>query len=162
MAVRIEPLTLPEDREWCAQLMASNDPWITLRRDYAACHAALGNPAKERYVVREDDTRAGLLIVDMNGPFPGYIQTICLAPEARNRGIGSQVIDWAEQRILRESPNVFICVSSFNPGALRLYQRLGYTIVGLLSGLFVDEHDEVLLRKSRGSWESFRSGRGSA
>ena len=158
MAVRIESLTDPEDREWCARRMASSDPWITLRRDYSACHAGRGNPAKERYVVRADDARAGLLVLDMKGPFPGYIQSICVAPEARSRGIGSQVIDWAERRILRESPNVFICVSSFNPAALRLYQRLGYTIVGRLTGLFVDQHDELLLRKSQGSWESFRRG----
>ena len=32
---------------------------------------------------------------------------------------------WAEARILRESPNVFICVSSFNPDARRLYERQG-------------------------------------
>jgi ribosomal-protein-alanine N-acetyltransferase len=158
MAVRIEPLTSPADREWCAQLMASNEPWITLRRDFAACYAALGNPAKEHYLVTKDERRAGFLILDMTGPFPGYIQTICVAPEARNRGIGSHVLEWAEQRILCDSPNVFICVSSFNPDALRLYQRLGYSVIGSLTGFIVDEHDELLLRKSRGSWESFKRG----
>ena len=64
---------------------------------------------------------------------------------------------WAEERIFRDSPNVFICVSSFNSEALRLYERLGYETLGTLSRFVVDDHDELLLRKSRGSWEWFRS-----
>lgn len=137
--------------------MATHDPWTTLRRDFAACHAVLGNPAKERYVIRDGSQRVGVLVLDMNGPFAGYLQTIGLAPEARGRGIGSRVIQWAEERIFRESPNVFMCVSSFNPDAERLYRRLGYEVVGSLRGFVVDEHDELLLRKTRGSWERFRS-----
>jgi ribosomal protein S18 acetylase RimI-like enzyme len=151
-------MTSSDDLEWCAQLMAGSEPWLTLRRDVAACRAGLANPVKERYVVREGGTRAGLLVLDMTGPFPGYIQSICVAPGARNRGLGTQILAWAEQRILRDSPNVFMCVSSFNANALRLYRRVGYEIVGTLEGLFVDEHDEVLLRKRRGSWEAFRAG----
>jgi hypothetical protein len=68
------------------------------------------------------------------------------------------MLAWAERRILRNSPNVFMCVSSFNPDALRLYRRLGYEIVGTLKGFVVDEHDEFLLQKRAGSWEAFRAG----
>jgi len=158
MQVHIEPISSADDHEWCARLMAGNEPWITLRRDYDACRIALANPVKERYVVRDDGERAGLLILDMTGPFPGYIQSICVAAAARNRGVGAHVLAWAEQRILRDSPNVFICVSSFNPDALRLYRRLGYEVVGTLKGFVVDEHDEFLLQKRVGSWEAFRAG----
>jgi ribosomal-protein-alanine N-acetyltransferase len=155
----ILPITSADDQEWCARLMAGSEPWITLRRDAAACRAALANPVKERYVVRDGDERAGLLILDMTGPFPGYIQSICIATEARNRGLGAQVLEWAERRIFRVSPNVFMCVSSFNPDALRLYRRMGYEIVGTLKGFVVDEHDELLLQKRAGSWEWFRAQR---
>jgi [ribosomal protein S18]-alanine N-acetyltransferase len=155
MHFSMEPLTASDDREWCARLMASQEPWITLRRDYRACVAALTNPTKERYLVRLGDERAGLLILDVSGPFPGYIQTICLSPETRNRGLGTAVMRWAEARILREYPNVFICVSSFNPDARRLYERLGYELVGTLRGFVVDEHDELLLRKRGASIERF-------
>jgi [ribosomal protein S18]-alanine N-acetyltransferase len=65
------------------------------------------------------------------------------------------LIGWAEQRIARESPNVFLCVSSFNVAARRLYERLGYELVGRLDGFIVREHDELLLRKTRGSWADF-------
>src|SRR5262245_56052169 len=157
--VLIEPLASADDREWCAQLMAASEPWLTLRRDLDACRVALANPVKERYVVRDDGERAGLLVLDMTGPFPGYIQSICIAPGARNRGLGTQVLAWAETRILRDSPNVFMCVSSFNPDALRLYRRVGYEVVGTLKGFVVDEHDEFLLQKRRSSWEAFRATR---
>ena len=159
MELHIEPIASADDHEWCARLMAGNEPWISLRRDYAACRVALANPAKERYVVRDGDTRVGLLILDMTGPFPGYIQSICVDAGARNRGIGARVLEWAEQRILCDSPNVFMCVSSFNPDALRLYLRLGYEVVGTLKGFVVDERDEFLLQKRAGSWEAFRAGR---
>jgi [ribosomal protein S18]-alanine N-acetyltransferase len=154
--VSISPLESPDDIEWSAQLMASSDPWRKLKRDYRACRAALENPSKECYIVRVGEEAAGFLVLDMTGPFPGYLQTICLAERARGRGIGSRAIAWAEDRIFRDSPNVFICVSSFNPDARRLYERLGYSLVGTLRGFFVDEHDELLMRKTRGSWAAFR------
>ena len=57
--------------------------------------------------------------------------------------------------IFRDSPNVFICVSSFNAGARRLYERLGFELVGTLRELHVPGHDELLLRKTTGSWKTF-------
>jgi len=160
MTVDIQPLGDRNDLEWCAQTMASSEPWITLGRDHEACLRELDNSSKERYIVRADGARAGVLILDTNAAvFGGYIQSICLAADARRRGIGSRVIAWAEERIFRDSPNVFMCVSSFNPDAQRLYARLGYEPVGVLKQFVVDEHDELLLRKTCGSWQAFRAGR---
>jgi RimJ/RimL family protein N-acetyltransferase len=48
-----------------------------------------------------------------------------------------------------------MCVSSFNPRARQLYERLGYEQVGVLRAFVVTEHDELLLRKTRGSWAEF-------
>ena len=69
---------------------------------------------------------AGFLILCMTGAFVGYIQTICIDPRCRGQGLGSRLVEFAEQRILRVSPNIFMCVSSFNEDARRLYERLGY------------------------------------
>ncbi len=155
MTPDIAPLTAPDDLEWCARTMAGTEPWITLRRDLGACRMALSHPAKERYIVSIAGERAGLLILDMKGTLTGYIQTICIAEHARGYGVGSQVLRWAETRIFRDSPNVFICVSSFNHDAQRLYERLGYERVGVLTRFVVADHDEYLLRKSRGPWTEF-------
>jgi ribosomal protein S18 acetylase RimI-like enzyme len=42
------------------------------------------------------------------------------------------------------------CVSSFNHGARRLYERLGYHVVGELTDYIVEGYSEILLRKTRG------------
>jgi ribosomal-protein-alanine N-acetyltransferase len=156
--VRQQPLQYPEDIEWCARLMSSSDPWVTLGRSYALCQAALEDRSRERLLVQCDDERAGFIIINMNmGPLTGYIQSICVAPAMRGHGVGSKVIAVAEERIFRESPNVFMCVSSFNAGARKLYERLGYETIGELKNYFVDGHGEILLRKTRGTWAAFQS-----
>lgn len=70
--------------------------------------------------------------------------------------MGTALLSWAERRIHRESPNVFLCVSSFNVAAQRLYERLGYETVGRFADFIVQGHDELLLRKTRGPWAEFR------
>jgi [ribosomal protein S18]-alanine N-acetyltransferase len=135
---------------WCAHLMADSEPWITLGRDYTACLALLSNPNKELYVAALAAKLAGLVLVDMNGGLRGYIQSICVAPDLRGRGIGARLLHFAEARIFKETPNVFICVSSFNPDAERLYLRLGYKRVGELTDFIIPGASEILLRKSSG------------
>ena len=75
---------------------------------------------------------------------------MCLAHEVQGRGLGSAVLRWAEERIFRESPNVFLCVSDFNTGALRLYRRLGYELIGALPDFLIAGSAELLLRKTAG------------
>jgi ribosomal protein S18 acetylase RimI-like enzyme len=68
------------------------------------------------------------------------------------------LIRFAENRILGETPNVFLCVSSFNPMALRLYKRLGYEAIGELTNFIVPDHSEILLRKTIGPLVEFVKG----
>ena len=151
----ILPIALENELESCARLMSSTEPWVTLGRTCEASREILRDLEKEVFVVRVDEELAGFIILNMHGAFAGYIQTICLAPQFRNRGLGTDVISWAEKRIFERSPNVFMCVSSFNLGARRLYERLGYQVVGALTDYVVAGHDEFLLRKSLGSWSAF-------
>jgi ribosomal protein S18 acetylase RimI-like enzyme len=137
-------------------MMAGTDPWLTLGRTCDACLQIVRDQSKEVYVARLDQALAGFLIVNMGGPFPGYIQTVCVHAEHRGQGIGSRLIRWAEERIFRDSPNVFMCVSSFNEGAFRLYRRLGYEVIGELKDYLVRGHSAILLRKSKGPWAEFR------
>lgn len=130
--------------------MASSEPWITLRRTYATATKSLNNPKKEYYLITHRGERAGFLILDLNGPLGGYIQTIGVAPEYRGRGLGSAALRWAERRIFKKHRNVLLCVSSFNRRAQRLYKRLGYETVGRLRDFVVAGHDEILLRKTLG------------
>ena len=136
--------------------MSSTDPWITLGRDMNASLAIINDPSREVYVAKDENGIAGFIILCMVGAFIGYIQTVLVAPDRQGKGIGSHLVDFAEQRIFMDSPNAFLCVSSFNPNARRLYERLGYEYVGELTNYIVEGHSELLFRKSRGSWSKFR------
>jgi ribosomal protein S18 acetylase RimI-like enzyme len=139
--------------------MAASEPWITLQRSFDSALRALRDSGKELYVVPDGNQVAAFVLLDLRGPLVGYVQSICLRPDRRGRGLGTALIAWAEQRIFRESPNVFLCVSSFNSEARRLYERLGYEVVGRLPRFIVRDHDELLLRKTRGPWVDFTRGR---
>jgi ribosomal protein S18 acetylase RimI-like enzyme len=100
------------------------------------------------YLAVSHNDIVGFMILNMHGAFVGYVQSVCIAPEWRNRGIGSQLMAYAEKRIFSVTPNVFICVSSFNPGAQRLYERRGYHVIGELKDYIISGHSEILLRKT--------------
>jgi ribosomal-protein-alanine N-acetyltransferase len=129
-------------------MMADSEPWITLRRDYDASLATLTHPSKEAYLATIEGAIVGFIILNLHGAFVGYIQSICVAPAWRAKGIGSRLMDFAEQRIFNETPNVFICASSFNKDAQRLYEKRGYVLVGELKDYIVSGHSEFLFRKS--------------
>lgn len=153
--ITIEAATSYDDFEWCAKLMASSEPWITLRRSNKECLAGLRRPGRELYIARESGSPVGFVILCMTGAFVGYVQSICIDPTRRSAGLGSRLIAFAEQRVFRDSPNTFLCVSSFNLRALELYVRLGYEVVGTLRDYVVEGHDEILMRKSRGPISDF-------
>ena len=153
--ISITPLSDEEDSRACARLMCGSEPWITLGRSYETSLAIVRDPTREVYLARDESGLAGLLILCMTGAFVGYIQTICIDPRCQGRGLGSRLLEFAEQRIQRVSPNIFMCVSSFNVGARRLYQRHGYEIVGELTDYIVKGHSEILLRKTFGPITSF-------
>src|SRR6185369_9726071 len=135
----------------CARMMAASEPWITLKRGFVESLAIVEGKDREVHVALEGGQLRGFVILSMSGAFAGYIQTVCVAPEARSRGIGTRLVRFAETRIFRESPNVFLCVSSFNPRARTLYRRLGYVRVGELKGYITPEYSETLFRKTIGS-----------
>jgi [ribosomal protein S18]-alanine N-acetyltransferase len=143
----IERLLSRQDAEACARMMACSEPWVTLGRTYEASLSIVQDSTRETYIARADGTVAGFLIICMTGAFVGYIQTVCIHPDYRGRGLGSRLVVFAEERILSEVPNVFMCVSSFNHDARRLYERLGYQVVGELTDYIVAGHSEILLQE---------------
>jgi ribosomal-protein-alanine N-acetyltransferase len=147
-SIEIRRLEHKEEAHECALLMANSEPWITLRRNYEDSLEIIIDPSREVYLALSDGKIVGFVILVMQGVFVGYIQSVAVSPEWRNKGIGSRLAQFAEERIFAEAPNAFILVSSFNERALRLYQRLGYEIVGELREYIVPGHSEILLRKT--------------
>lgn len=128
--------------------MADSEPWITLRRTYDNSLKMPSDPSREVYLAIVKDEIVGFIVLIMSGALVGYIQTVAVMPQWRNKGIGSRLLKFAEEKIFSKAPNVFMCVSSFNKKAQRLYKRLGYEVIGELKDYIVPGHSEILLRKS--------------
>ncbi|MEA2238965.1 MAG: [ribosomal protein S18]-alanine N-acetyltransferase [Thermoanaerobaculia bacterium] len=148
--VEISRLSGDAEARVCAEMMASSDPWLHFGRTFEQCLARLLNPTGEVWVARANGVPQGFIILILQGAFVGYIQIVCVAAEARGIGLGSRLVAFAEERIFREFPNVFLCVSSYNPRARTLYERLGYKLVGELDDYLMRGESEFLMRKSVG------------
>jgi [ribosomal protein S18]-alanine N-acetyltransferase len=153
--VEIRSLQSHAEADACAHIMSSSEPWITLGRDYGRSLSVIQDASREVYVAVMGEKVVGFAVLCLVGAFTGYIQTIAIAADQRGQGLGSLLLAIAEDRIFRESPNVFLCVSSFNRDARRLYERQGYEYVGELTDYLVRGHSELLFRKTRGSWREF-------
>ena len=153
--MEIRPLASGEEEERCAAMMAVSDPWITYGRSYEACLGTVRQPINEIYVAAEGDELLGFVMVVMQGALVGYIRVLCVDPNVRSKGVGSQLLAFAEERIFRESPNVFLFVSHFNTRARALYKRLGYEQLVEVRDYIAAGHSEVLMRKTIGPLAEF-------
>jgi ribosomal-protein-alanine N-acetyltransferase len=134
----------------CALMMSETDPWISLEMNYDQCLKAFDGTCKEIYIAEYQKGIAGFVILQICGTFSGYIQTICVSETYREKGIGRKLLQFCEERILKFSPNVFICVSSFNKRAAKLYYDFGFKLVGELDNFVKEGFSELLLRKTVG------------
>jgi len=145
-----ELTTNPDDFAACAAIMVKTDPWITLGMDFNDCLKAFAGDFKEVIMLRYDAEIIGFVILQTQGSFKGYIQTLAVNEAYRGAGYGTQLLNFCEERILQYSPNIFICVSSFNTGAIKLYTRFGFELVGELKDFVKAGFTELLLRKTVG------------
>ena len=116
-------LATDAERDWAAGVMAESDPWLTLGRDRAKCAAFLAAaPDNELLIAHFGAVPAGFLFLRPRG-FAGspYIASIAVAADYRGRGIGSAMLRHAEVRYAPPARHIFLCVSSFNRDARRLY-----------------------------------------
>lgn len=151
----IQRLESVEQAETCARMMDESEPWITLGRGYDESLTILTDPLREVYLAMDGDRVAGFVVLEMEGAFTGYVKSIFVSPPYRGRGVGAWLMSFVEERIFRERPNVFLCVSDFNEGARRFYEKLGYEAVGELRDYIVRGRSEILLRKTVGPLAEF-------
>jgi ribosomal protein S18 acetylase RimI-like enzyme len=82
------------------------------------------------WIAEEDGRLGGFAIVEWRGGKQGvtaYIQTIEVAPEARSRGVGSELLSRIEGSArVAGSCLIWLHVEASNAGAIRLYEVHGY------------------------------------
>jgi ribosomal protein S18 acetylase RimI-like enzyme len=135
------------DREWSAELMASSEPWLTLGRDSATCLAYCRDPQFVVLMARRVGARCGFLLLHPTGVAGSpYIASIAVIAAVRGQGVGSELLDAAE-RWFPKARHMFLCVSSFNTRARKLYKRRGYTRVGEFPDYVIADASEILMHK---------------
>jgi len=143
------PITA-EQAQAIGAALALSEPWATLKVSGTALANYLmrDDAALRRYAVSVDGKLVGVICIRtpwLRGP---YIELLGLFPEARGKGVGKQLLSWAENEARREAKNLWVVASSFNQQALSFYEGFGFTRIGAIPGLVSPEHDEILLRKS--------------
>jgi len=132
--------------DWCAELMAANDPWLTYKCTVQWSMNVLRWPGSTLFVA-DAGKPLGFILLHPKG-FLGspYIAAIVVVEDLRGSRIGSRMLAFAEG-VFTGSRYVYLCVSSFNPRALALYERHGYVKVGELPDFIAHGYSEFLLCK---------------
>jgi [ribosomal protein S18]-alanine N-acetyltransferase len=148
MAINLQiSAAAPEDFEWCARLMASSEPWITLRRDLRGCESSLHTPGRDLFIARDRGKPVGFILLSAYGMAASpYINILAVASDARSHGVGAALLEFAERHFAGRK-HLFLLCSSFNHRAQKFYRAHGFGIVGELKGYVVPEHDELIFCK---------------
>lgn len=136
------------DREWAAGLMSSTDPWITLGRDLDQCLRICGDPQHVLFVAREGAQPVGFILAHPTGLAGSpYIRSVAIVESARGKRLGTALVAFAEDYFRPQFRHIFLCVSSFNERARKLYERLGYDVIGELKEYIIPGASEILMHK---------------
>ena len=132
--------------------LAAFEPWVHYGTPAANLTSLLAptDDGGTRLAVRAagDTAPVGVMVIRdpwLAGP---YMQFLALLPGAQGRDHGQALLDWFERQARSAGArNLWICVSTFNTGALRLYLRFGFAAVTILDDLLKPGVDEILMRK---------------
>ncbi len=95
-----------------------------------------------------DEKMIGFAAVDIRpSEQTAWIATIGVLPEYRGRGIGKQLMQACETNVTLRS--IRLNVRTSNQVAIRLYQDLGYTKVGVWPSYYSDGEEALVMEKLR-------------
>lgn len=86
--------------------------------------------AYEVSIIQVEEQACGGLLIEWL-PDSVYIHELQVMPEYQRRGIGTSVLRVVIDLAARRGVPVALAVVSANPGARRLYERLGFTVAGI-------------------------------
>ena len=94
-----------------------------------------------------DEELAGFCIAHLEGPW-AYVVTLDVAPEWRRRGLAARLMaDVEEQARAGGAGGLGLHVYNGNAGAIRFYERIGYSRVGMAEGFYGRGLDALVYRK---------------
>jgi len=85
--------------------------------------------------IRDADGALTACIVDCTqAPDVGFVASLTVRPSARGRGLGESLLRWACDELIRERGRTALWYDADNATAIRIYERLGFTLVPMTSG----------------------------
>ena len=136
------------EKDLAADLLADSEPWITLRINRELCRKNCHDPEFQLYIAYAGSNPAGIILIDPRGIAGSpYIKSVAVWPEYRGGGIGTILLSFAEGLFSGKARFIFICVSSFNKRAGKLYEKNGYIAAGELKDYIIDGASEILMQK---------------
>jgi ribosomal protein S18 acetylase RimI-like enzyme len=119
------------DRLYALEEVCFEPPFRFSRR---TMRALIQRPHAATWIAEENGQMAGFAIVEWTERKTGvtaYIQTIEVAPEARRRGVGRELMGRIESSAnLAGAASIWLHVEAENAGAIRLYEAQGYCCQG--------------------------------
>ncbi len=139
-----------EQSRLIGEILSVSEPWksLSVKSNALANYLSREDSALYRYSISVKGELAGVICVRypwLRGP---YIELLGLFPDYRSKGIGRQLLVWAETEARKESKNLWVLTSSFNLRGLDFYQNFGFYPIGPIQGLVNPDNDEILLRKN--------------
>jgi ribosomal protein S18 acetylase RimI-like enzyme len=138
MVDRVE-LRIREASEHDLHALEWEGEYIHFRRVYKEAMKEARRGRRVIFVAECGDDLVGQIFVNLHstwrnairGSVTGYLHSFRVKPAFRNQGIGQRLIETAEACLIEHGfRRAVISVSKTNKRALRLYQNLGYEILG--------------------------------
>jgi len=130
--------------------MASSPPWNELFFTEERCLENLSDPSLDLHIAEFKSSFVGFMATRATGmEGEPLLEYICVKPQYRGSGIGTSMLEHAEENLFPNANNIYLFVSDINPRAITLYERIGYTQVGELKNYNLWGQTEYIYRKFR-------------
>ncbi|HZD60786.1 MAG TPA: GNAT family N-acetyltransferase [Anaerolineae bacterium] len=135
-----------------ARLISGDEAWARYGIDFKVALQLIETAEDEFYLAQDGKSIVGFYAVRLNGVgnIGAYMRMIVVAEPHRNRGVGKLLLDHIWQLTTQHVPNLFLICSTDNIRAQRFYEREEFKPVGILDGLVLPGHREVLYWRSNG------------
>jgi ribosomal protein S18 acetylase RimI-like enzyme len=141
------------DAHRLGEAFARIDPWAAYGYPATGLVSFLAarEPGVSRLALVLDQQTVGASVIRADWLRGPYLQFLAVLPDAQRRGIGAAFLAWMEREARAANErNLWVAASQINTGAIRFYERQGFTEVAKLDGLVADGFEEILFRKRLG------------
>jgi diamine N-acetyltransferase len=140
----------PGEPERLGPLFAAMEPWVSyhFRPEVLTTYLSGIERGAPRLAIMAGNDIAGAVCIRLNWLRGPYLQFLGVLPAYQNMHLGSAVLRWLDHEARSNGEtNVWVCASDFNSGAIRFYERHGFSRTAALEGLLTPDITEVLMRK---------------